>query len=48
MGDGALPQFVPTEELYFDIDEESQYGRDLAVVLCSMLYITIMQIKQVC
>ncbi len=25
-------KFVPTEELYFDIDEETQNGRDLAVV----------------
>jgi len=36
-------EFVPTEELYFDIDEETQNGTGLAVVQCSMLYISLMQ-----
>ena len=39
-------KFVPTEELY--LDEESHNGRDLTGVLCSMLYIVLMQKSQLC
>ncbi len=41
-------KFVPTEDLYFDIDEETQNGRDLTVVSCSMLYIISMHKSQFC